>query len=56
MNTYEAMLAMSFYIIGDKYQIYCGVPEQDAVTIVRYVDADTGDVINEADSSSMDTR
>lgn len=56
MNTYEAMLAMSFYIIGDKYQIYCGVPAQDAVTIVRYVDADTGDVINEADSSSMDTR
>lgn len=56
MNTYESMLAMSFYTAGDKYQIYNGIPADEAVTIVRYVDAKTGDVISEADSASMVTK
>lgn len=56
MNTYEAMLAMSFYTAGDKYQIYNGIPVDEAVTVVRYVDAKTGDVISEADSTSMVTK
>lgn len=56
MNSYEGMLAMSFYMVGDKYQIYDGVPAGEAVTIVRYVDADTGEVISETDSTTMDTQ
>lgn len=55
MNTYESMLMMSFYMIGDKYQIYCGIPASEAKTIVKYINADTGDIINESDSTSMDT-
>ncbi|MCM1264397.1 MAG: hypothetical protein NC313_16925, partial [Butyrivibrio sp.] len=29
-NTYESMLSMSFYIIGNKYQMYNGVSDTDA--------------------------
>lgn len=54
MNVYESMLVMSFFIVGDKYQIYNGVPAEDAVTVVRYVDSATGAVISEADSTSME--
>lgn len=53
INVYESMLVMSFYIVGDKYQIYNGVSAEDAVTIVRYVDSATGTVISETDSTSM---
>ncbi|MCM1048335.1 MAG: hypothetical protein NC433_07915 [Clostridiales bacterium] len=52
-NTYESMLSMSFYIIGNKYQMYNGVSDTDAITVVRYVDSATGDVISEMDSSAM---
>lgn len=55
MNTYESMLVMSFYMVGDKYQLYSGVPSSDVKTIVRYIHADTGDIISETDSTSMDT-
>lgn len=53
MNVYESMLVMSFYIVGDKYQIYNGVSAEEAVTVVRYVDSGTGTVISETDSTSM---
>lgn len=53
INVYESMLVMSFYIVGDKYQIYNGVSSEDAVTVVRYVDSATGAVISETDSTSM---
>lgn len=54
MNVYESMLVMSFFIVGDKYQIYSGVPAGEAVTVVRYVDSATEAVISEADSTSME--
>lgn len=53
INVYESMLVMSFYIVGDKYQIYNGVNSEEAVTIVRYIDSATGAVISETDSTSM---
>lgn len=53
INVYESMLVMSFYIVGDKYQIYNGVSAEKAVTVVRYVDSATGAVISETDSTSM---
>lgn len=52
-NTYESMLSMSFYIVGNKYQIYNGVSDEDALTVVRYVDSATGNIISETDSSLM---
>lgn len=53
MNIYESMLAMSFYMAGNKYQIYSGVGADDALTTVRYVDSASGNVVSETDSRSM---
>lgn len=54
MNVYESMLLMSFYTIGDKYQIYMGVPENEAKTTVKYINGATGEIISETDSTSME--
>lgn len=55
INIYESMLLMSFYTMGDKYQIYNGVPQEEAKTIVRYVNDSTGEVVVESDSTQMNT-
>ena len=55
INIYESMLIMSFYTMGDKYQIYNGVPEEEVKTIVRYINASTGEIIVESDSTQMNT-
>jgi hypothetical protein len=53
VNIYESMLSMSFYTVGNRYQIYSGVESSDALTTVIYTNASTGEVIAQSDSSSM---
>ena len=55
MTPYESMLVMSFYTVGNQYQIYNGVPAEEAVTTVTYINDTDGTVIGESDSTSMDT-
>lgn len=55
LNTYEAMLVMSFYTAGNKFQIYNGTPYEKAVTTVMYVNDADGTVISQSDSKSMQT-
>lgn len=55
MNTYESMLVMSFYMIGDKYQLYFGVPASEVKTVIKYINDATGEIVSESDSTSMDT-
>lgn len=55
MNIYESMLVMSFYTIGNKYQIYNGVPSEQAVTTVIYINSTDNTIISETDSTSMET-
>ena len=55
INIYESMLIMSFYTMGDKYQIYNGVPAEEVKTIVRYINDSTGELIVESDSTQMNT-
>lgn len=55
MNTYESMLVMSFYMIGDKYQIYSGIPTEMVKTVVKFVNDETGEIISETNSTSMNT-
>ncbi len=55
MNLYESMLVMSFYTIGNRYQIYSGVLPEDAVTTVIYVNAADQTVISRSDSTSVET-
>ena len=55
LNLYESMLVMSFYTIGNRYQIYSGVLPEDAVTTVIYVNAADQTVISRSDSTSVET-
>lgn len=52
-NLYESTLMLSFYTIGNKYQIYLGVPAEEAVTTVIYKNAETGEELARTDSTSM---
>lgn len=54
MNMYESMLVMSFYTIGNRYQIYNGVPAKEAVTTVIYINAADESVISKTDSTSVE--
>ena len=47
------MLVMSFYTVGNRYQIYNGVPADEAVTTVIYINDSDGSVVSESDSTSM---
>jgi hypothetical protein len=53
MSIYESMLVMSFYTVGNRYQIYNGVPADEAVTTVIYINDSDGSVVSESDSTSM---
>ena len=55
MSMYESMLVMSFYTIGNRYQIYSGVPADQAVTTVIYVNDADDSVISRTDSTSVET-
>ncbi|MEZ3447711.1 MAG: hypothetical protein K1W30_21740 [Lachnospiraceae bacterium] len=55
MSMYESMLVMSFYTIGNRYQIYSGVPADQAVTTVIYVNDADNSVISRTDSTSVET-
>lgn len=55
MSMYESMLVMSFYTIGNRYQIYNGVPPEQAVTTVIYVNDADHSVISQSDSTSVKT-
>lgn len=52
-NLYESSLMMSFYTVGDRYQIYSGIPMEDAKTTVIYLQADTGAELARTDSTSV---
>ncbi len=52
-NLYESTLMLSFYTIGNKYQIYLGVPAEEAVTTVIYKNAETGEELARTGSTSM---
>lgn len=54
MNMYESMLVISFYTIGNRYQIYNGVPAVQAVTTVIYVNDADNSVISKTDSTSVE--
>lgn len=54
MSIYESMLVMSFYTIGNRYQIYNGVPTSQAVTTVIYINDADDSVISKTDSTSVE--
>ncbi|MDE7201664.1 MAG: hypothetical protein K2O91_07115 [Lachnospiraceae bacterium] len=55
MNIYESMFIMSFYTIGNRYQIYSGIPADQAVTTVVYINDADNTVISKTNSTSVET-
>lgn len=53
LNTYETTLRMSLYIAGDKLQLYQGIPEAQILTVVNYINSDTGETFSEGNSGSL---
>lgn len=53
LNTYETTLRMSLYIAGDKLQLYQGIPETQILTVVNYINSDTGETFSEGNSGSL---
>lgn len=52
-NLYESTLMMSFYTVGDRYQIYNGIPAEDAKTTVIYINAESGEELARTDSTMV---
>lgn len=53
MNLYEMALQMSFFILGDKYQIYAGKTPEEAETCVVYIAEKSGQEIYRVSSASI---
>lgn len=52
-NLYESTLMMSFYTLGDRYQIYKGASLENVKTTVVYINQQTGMELARTDSTSM---
>ena len=52
-NLYESTLLMSFYTLGDRYQIYNGVSLDEVKTVVVYLNQTTGTELSKTASTSV---
>ncbi len=53
LSLYESTLPMSLYIIGNKFQLYQGTPEEELLTTVNYIDESTGEIFFTGTSLEM---
>jgi len=50
---FDSLYALTFYVTGMYYQAFDGVPPEDNHVIVYFIDAESGEVIETADSVNM---
>lgn len=53
LTLYETTLRLSLYLVGDKYQLYCGIPEASLSTTVHYADASNGEIFLTGTSNEL---
>lgn len=53
-SEFDSFVSLTFYIQGIYYQAFDGVKEDNQKVIVNFVDMDTGEVLNVADSSQVE--
>lgn len=53
LSLYENVLHMSLCIVGDRFQLYQGKREDELMTVVNYIDAETGEIFNTIDSGEV---
>lgn len=53
LSLYENVLHMSLCIVGDRFQLYQGKQENELMTVVNYVDAESGEIFNTINSKEI---
>ncbi len=54
ISLYESVLQMSFCIMGNKFQLYQGKQENELMTVVNYIDADSGEIFSTGNSGEIE--
>lgn len=54
LSLYENVLPMSLCIVGDRFQLYQGKQEDELLTVVYYIDVDSGEVFNTFNSKEIE--
>lgn len=44
---------MSLCIVGDRFQLYQGKQENELMTVVNYIDGDSGEIFNSVNSQEI---
>lgn len=52
-NGLQAFSALSFYVMGNLYQAFNAVPENELKTVVNFINKETGEVIESGDSTAL---
>lgn len=53
LSLYENVLHMSLCIVGDRFQLYQGKQEDELMTVVNYIDSDSGEIFNTINSKEI---
>ena len=54
ISLYENVLPMSLCIVGNKFQLYQGKQEDELMTVVNYIDADSGEIFSTINSGEIE--
>ena len=54
LSLYENVLHMSLCIVGDRFQLYQGKREGELMTVVNYIDENTGEIFNTINSREIE--
>ena len=54
LNLYENTLRVSLCIVGDRFQLYQGKGEDELLTVVNYIDADSGEIFSTMNSREIE--
>lgn len=54
ISLYENVLPMSLCIAGDRFQLYQGKQKGELLTVVNYIDADSGEIFNTINSKEIE--
>lgn len=53
ISLYENVLHMSLCIVGDRFQLYQGKQADELMTVVNYIDEDSGEIFNTISSKDL---
>ena len=53
-SLYENVLPLSLCIVGDKFQLYQGKSEDELMTVVNYIDGNTGEIFVTTNSEDIE--